>query len=181
MAGLFDIRSIVVKPDSCTVTVAVLPGMPLMTSDDLEGTAAVYYLAPGIVDQTCFGDAGSIFKDCMGNTEMAHLLEHLTIEIMSETGLAGNVVCGRTRALPNDQVLEMMEGDDAYLGRVFETDLTCPDDVLTVGALSSAAFIMDWAFLHRSQPAPDFKGTVAALAQLVEGITAREQQEAQQQ
>lgn len=169
MAGLFDIRSITVGPEKCTATVAVVLGAPLMTSDDLEAAAAVYYLAPGIVDQACLGDASKTFKDCMGSTEIAHLLEHLTIEIMSKTGLAGKVVCGRTRTVSTERASELM--GEQYAGRVFEIDLSCPDDVLAIGALSSAAFIMEWAFFHRDQPAPDFKGTVAALAQLVESLS----------
>lgn len=169
MAGLFDIHSITVGPEKCTAVLGVTPGAPLMTSADLEATASVYYLAPGIAAQSCLGDTGSTFQDCMGHTELPHLLEHLTIEIMSKTGLAGKVVCGRTRALSPERGAELMGPD--YAGRVFETDLSCPDDVLTVGALSSAVFIMEWAFLYRDQPAPDFPGTVGALAQLVEKLT----------
>lgn len=68
-----------------------------MTSEDVEATARVYYLAPAIAEHLCLGDAGSKFQDCMGHTELAHLLEHLTVEIMNETGLAGTISTGRTR------------------------------------------------------------------------------------
>ena len=47
----------------------------LMTSEDVEATARVYYLAPAIAEHMCLGDAGSKFQDCMGHTELAHLLE----------------------------------------------------------------------------------------------------------
>ena len=97
---------------------------------------------------------GSKFQDCMGNTELPHLLEHLSVEIMRETGLAGDISCGRTRGVESDE-------------RLFDVELSCPDDALTIGALSSATFMMDWAFLHADQPAPDFAGTVAALRKLV--------------
>ena len=36
-----------------------------------------------------------------------------------------------------------------------------------MGSLSSATFMMDWAFLYGDQPAPDFPGTVAALRHLM--------------
>lgn len=157
MAGLFDIRKVVVGPEKLTATIAVSADAPLMTYENLESTSLVYYLAPGIVDQKCLGDAGETFKDCMGATELPHLLEHLTIEIMNESGLAGRIVSGRTRCVNEDE-------------RLFEVELSCPDDVLTVGALSSAVFMMEWAYLRRDQPAPDFKGTVAALAHLVESL-----------
>lgn len=56
----------------------------------------------------------------MSDTELAHLLEHLSVEIMNETGLADDVTCGRTRSVPGDE-------------RLFDIELSCPDDALTVG------------------------------------------------
>ena len=47
-----------------------------------------------------------------------------------------------------------------------------PDDALAIGALSSATFMMDWAYLHADQPAPDVEGTVAGLRNLVLGMRA---------
>lgn len=154
MASLFNIMKITVDDAKVRAQVLVNPGMPLKTSEDIEATARVYYLAPAIAQHACFGDAGEKFQDCMGDTELAHLLEHLTVEIMNETGLAGEISCGRTRAVADDP-------------RLFEIELSCPDDVLTVGALSSATFMMDWAFLHPDVTAPDFAGTVEGMRQLV--------------
>ena len=153
MAELFNILKITVDEDKARARVLVNPDMPLRTSEDIEATARVYYLAPAIAKHVCLGDAGREFQDCMGDTEIAHLLEHLTVEIMNETGLGGTVSCGRTRSVPGDE-------------RLFDVELSCPDDALTVGALSSASFMMDWAFLHANAPAPDFPGTVAALRKL---------------
>lgn len=154
MATLFNILKVTVDAKKLTARVLVNPGMPLRTSEDVEATARVYYLAPAIAEHLCLGDTGSKFQDCMADTELAHLLEHLTVEIMDETGLAGNVSCGRTRGVDVDP-------------RLFDVELSCPDDALTVGALSSAAFMMDWAFLNAEQTPPDFAGTVAALRNLV--------------
>lgn len=154
MADLFNIMKVTVTEDALTARVLVNPGCPVRTAEDIEATARVYYLAPAIAQHVCLGDAGERFQDCMGDTEVAHLLEHLTVEIMNATGLAGDISCGKTRAVPDDP-------------RLFEITLSCPDDALTLGALSSAAFMMQWAFLHPDTPAPDFEGTVAALRQLV--------------
>ena len=154
MASLFNIMKITVDAKKLRARVLVNPGMPVMTSEDIEATARVYYLAPAIAKHVCLGDAGREFQDCMGDTELAHLLEHLTVEILNETGLAGDISCGRTRGVAGDE-------------RLFEIELSCPDDVLTVGALSSAAFMMEWAFLHPEAAAPDFAGTVEALRQMV--------------
>lgn len=154
MAELFNIIKISVGADKLAARVQVNPGMPVRTCEDIEATARVYYLAPAIALHTCLGDAGEHFQDCMSDTETAHLLEHLTVEIMNETGLVDGIVSGRTHAVPGEE-------------RLFDIDLSCPDDALTVGSLSSATFMMDWAFLHAGQPAPDFPGTVAALRHLM--------------
>ena len=89
MAGLFNILKVTVSEDKICAHVLVNPGMPLMTSEDIEATARVYYL-----------------------------------------------------------------------------------DALAIGALSSATFMMDWAYLHADQPAPDVEGTVAGLRNLVLGMRA---------
>ena len=39
----------------------------------------------------------------MGQTELCHLLEHVTVELMNETGLAGSISCGRTRVSEHDE------------------------------------------------------------------------------
>ena len=76
------------------------------------------------------------------------------VAVLDETGLAGDISSGRTRSVAEDP-------------RLFEIELSCPDDALTIGALSSASFMMEWAFLHPDVTAPDFAGTVEALRQLV--------------
>lgn len=159
MAGLFNILKVTVSEDKICAHVLVNPGMPLMTSEDIEATARVYYLVPAIAKHLCLGDSGREFQDCMGQTELCHLLEHVSVELMNETGLAGNISCGRTRVSEHDE-------------RVFEVELSCPDDALAIGALSSATFMMDWAYLHADQPAPDVEGTVAGLHNLVLGMRA---------
>ena len=159
MAGLFNILKVTVSEDKICAHVLVNPGMPLMTSEDIEATARVYYLVPAIAKHLCLGDSGREFQDCMGQTELCHLLEHVTVELMNETGLAGSISCGRTRVSEHDE-------------RVFEIELSCPDDALTIGALSSATFMMDWAYLHADQPAPDVEDTVAGLRNLVLGMRA---------
>ncbi|AEB06299.1 hypothetical protein Corgl_0172 [Coriobacterium glomerans PW2] len=157
MAELFNIMKITVGPEKLCARVLVNPGMPLMTSGDIEATARVYYLAPAIASHVCLGDTAGEFKDCMGDTEVAHLLEHLAVEIMNETGLAGRISCGRTHGV-------------AGKARLFDIELSCPDDILAIGALSSASHIMEWAYLHADQTPPDFAGTVSALAKLVSSL-----------
>ncbi|WP_306792777.1 hypothetical protein [Collinsella ureilytica] len=154
MSELFNIMKITIGAQKLTARVLVNPGMPLRTSEDIEATARAYYLAPSIADHACLGDTGEHFKDCMADTELAHLLEHMSVEVMRQTGLVDDVVAGRTRAVPADE-------------RLFDIELSCPDDVLAIGSLSSAAFMLQWAFANGEAPAPDFEGTVKALKGLV--------------
>ena len=83
MAGLFNILKVTVSEDKICAHVLVNPGMPLMTSEDIEATARVYYLVPAIAKHLCLGDSGREFQDCMGQTELCHLLEHVTVELMN--------------------------------------------------------------------------------------------------
>lgn len=159
MAQLIDIQKVVVGPKDLTATVRVAEGAPLMTSEDVEATAHVYWLMPQIAQHACLGDAAPAFQDVMGDTELAHLLEHVTVELLARTNMAGDIPCGRTRAT-----------DD---GRTWEVSFPCPDDVLVTGALSSAAWILQWAFAG-ADPAtePDVDAIVEGLAQLVQAAYA---------
>lgn len=159
MAQLIDIIRVVVGTEYLTATVHVSQDAPLMTSEDLEGTTRVYNLLPTIIDHACTGDRGFTFKDCMGDTELAHLLEHVTVELLSRTDLVDEVVAGRTwRELAYD--------------RTYSIQFACVDDVLVAGALSSAVWIVDWAFSGGVGPVPDVEATVSGLAELVRSLPA---------
>jgi len=153
MAELIEIVRVVVGTEYFTATVRVAEDAPLMTSEDLEGTTRVYNLMPQIINHACMGDAGEIFRDCMGDTEVCHLLEHMTVELLSRTSVATEVIAGRTwRELAYE--------------RTYSIQLPCIDDVLVAGALSSAIWIFDWAFTGGTGPVPDVGATVAGLEQL---------------
>lgn len=165
MAQLIDIQKVVVGMRNLTATVRIADDAPLYTSDDLEGTTRVYNLLPGIIDQTCVGDAGSTFKDVMGDTELAHLLEHVTIELLSRTNMVGAITAGRTWPV---------EGQE----RVYNVQFSCPDDVLVTGALSSAVWLMTWAYTDGKDPVPDVDATVEGLVQLVKSLDEPKPEEA---
>lgn len=154
MPQLIDITRVVVGTEYFTATVHVSNDAPLMTSEDLEGTTRVYNLLPTIIDHACAGDAGSTFKDCMGHTELAHLLEHVTVELLARTNLTDDIIAGRTwREVAYD--------------RTYSIQLPCVDDVLVAGALSSAIWIVSWAFTGGAGPVPDVDATVGGLVQLI--------------
>lgn len=154
MAQLIDITKIAVAPQHFTARVRIANGGPLTTDEDLVGTTYVYRLLPDICNHTCLGDTGSTFKDVMGATEIAHLLEHVTIELMARTNLAGDISCGRTWAVAGEP-------------RTYDIQLACPDDVLVTSALSSAAWILQWAYSGGSDPEPDVDALVTSLRELV--------------
>lgn len=157
MAQLIEIERVVIGTEYFTATVRIAEDAPLMTSEDLEGTTRVYNLLPTIIDHACVGDAGSTFKDCMGDTEIAHLLEHVTVELLARTNMVDQVVAGRTwRELAHD--------------RTYSVRFECVDDVLVAGALSSAVWIMDWAFTGGVGMVPDVDATVMGLRNLVASL-----------
>lgn len=155
MAQLFDIRRVTVGPRALVAEVEVAPSGPLMTSDDPEATGRVMALMPGLADHVCLGDASSRFGEVAGDTETSHLLEHVTVELLAQTDVAGDIMSGQTRQV----------GERAY-----EITLACPDDVLVAGALSSAAWILQWAYSGGGEPQPDVEATVGGLVALVQSL-----------
>lgn len=152
MAQLFDIKKVVVGPKNLEATVELAANAPLMTSEDLEGTTRVWQVMPELRDHVCLGDESGVFGDVMGNTELAHLLEHVTVELLARTDIAGDIACGQTTEV----------GEHTY-----KITLKCVDDVLVVGALSSAAWLMQWAFSGGGDPRPDADAIAKGLVALV--------------
>ena len=157
MSELVDIQRVEIGPKNLIARVHLAEDAPLMTNEDLEGTARVYRLLPHIVEHACIGDVGTTFRDAMGSTEVAHLLEHVTVELLAQTDLAGDMPAGRTWV---DEV------DD----RTYEIELACPDDVLVCAALSCGVWLLDWAYSGGEDPEPDVKAIVDGLVNLVENV-----------
>ena len=146
MAQLFDFKKVTIGPRVLVATVELAPSAPLMTSDDAEATKRVLELLPHLSDHVCLGDAAPTFGEVARDTELAHLLEHVTVELLAQTDIAGDVSCGQTA--------ETAE-------RTYEITLGCPDDVLVAGALSSAAWVLQWAFSGGGDPQPDVEAIVS--------------------
>lgn len=155
MAQLFDIRKVTVGPRNLAAVVEVAANAPLMTSDDIEGTSLVLDLMPELADHACLGDSAPRFGDVIENTELAHLLEHVTVELLARTDVAGDI--------PSGQTVELAE-------RTYQLTFPCPDDVLVAGALSSAAWVLQWAYSGGGEPQPDIDAIAAGLVGLVESL-----------
>lgn len=152
MAQLFDIKKVTVGPKNLEAIVELAANAPVMTSEDLEGTTRVWKVMPELRDHVCLGDESGTFGDVMGDTELAHLLEHVTVELLARTDVAGDIACGQTSEVGE---------------RTYKIVLKCIDDVLVVGALSSAAWIMQWAFSGGGEPVPDVDAIAKGLVELV--------------
>ena len=156
MAQLFDFKKVTIGPRALVAAVELAPSAPLLTSEDPEATELVLELLPDLRDHVCLGDVAPTFGEVAPDTELAHLLEHVTVELLAQTDIAGDVSCGQTT-----QVDE----------RIYEITLNCPDDVLVVGVLSSAAWILQWAFSGGGEPRPDVDAIVGGLVSLVESLS----------
>lgn len=161
VAQLIDIRNVTISPRALTAQIRIADDAPLFTGDDPEGTDRIADLMPQILDHACYGDGGEAFGEVLGDTELAHLLEHVTVELLARTKHAGAVSAGQTREIDAAE-------------RSYELRLACPDDVLVAGALSSAAWIVDWAYCGGGDPEPDIDAIASGLVALVDGLDARE-------
>lgn len=166
MAQLFDIKKVTVGPKNLEAIVELAANAPLMTSEDLEGTTRVWQVMPELRDHVCLGDESGTFGDVMGDTELAHLLEHVTVELLARTDVAGDIACGQTSEVGE---------------RTYKIVLKCIDDVLVVGALSSAAWIMQWAFSGGGEPVPDVDAIAKGLVELVGSLPAVEEKDEPQE
>ena len=155
MAQLFDIRKVTIGPRNLEAIVEVAPSAPLRTRDYTEGTELVRDLLPELADHVCLGDAAPRFGEVVEDTELAHLLEHVTVELLARTDVAGDIASGQTAELDE---------------RTYRITLACPDDVLVAAALSSAAWILQWAYSGGGDPRPDIEAIVGGLVALVGGL-----------
>ena len=154
--SLFELKKVVVVPETLCATVQLDAAAPVMTSDDIEATQRVYDLMPQIADHACISEAGDVFRDALPNTECAHLLEHVCVELMSRLDLE-DVSAGNTAAVPGEE-------------RTWTIKLSCPDDVLVAGVVSSAVWIMEWAFTGGHGAKPDLDSIVEGLHALVKSL-----------
>lgn len=159
MAQMFEFKKVTVGPRALTARVELAPNAPVMTSEDPDAVDLILELLPGLSDHVCLGDAAPTFGEVIRDTELAHLLEHVSVELLAQSNIAGDIARGQTRKVGE---------------RTYEIVLGCPDDVLVAGAISSAAWILQWAFSGGGEPEPNIEATVGGLVALVEDLVAAE-------
>ena len=157
MAQLISIKKVVVGPKNLTATVEFSAKAPRLTSEDAEATERVLELLPGLSEHLCLGDADARFGLVAKDTEVAHLLEHVTVELLALTNLAGDVSSGKTSLVDSRRGL-------------YEIILACPDDVLVAASLSSAIWLLNWAYGNQDEADPDINAIVSGLVALIQSL-----------
>ena len=157
MAQLISIKKVVVGPKNLTATVEFSAKAPRLTSENAEATERVLELLPGLSEHLCLGDSDARFGLVANDTEVAHLLEHVTVELLALTNLAGDVSSGKTSLVDSRRGL-------------YEIILACPDDVLVAASLSSAVWLLNWAYGNQDEADPDINAIVSGLVALIQGL-----------
>ena len=157
MAQLISIKKVVVGPKNLTATVEFSAKAPRLTSENAEATERVLELLPGLSEHLCLGDADARFGLVAKDTEVAHLLEHVTVELLALTNLAGDVSFGKTSLVDSRRGL-------------YEIILACPDDVLVAASLSSAVWLLNWAYGNQDEADPDINAIVSGLVALIQSL-----------
>ena len=157
MAQLISIKKVVVGPKNLTATVEFSAKAPRLTSENAEATERVLELLPGLSEHLCLGDADARFGLVAKDTEVAHLLEHVTVELLALTNLAGDVSSGKTSLVDSRRGL-------------YEIILACPDDVLVAASLSSAIWLLNWAYGNQEDADPDINAIVSGLVALIQSL-----------
>ena len=157
MAQLISIKKVVVGPKNLTATVEFSAKAPRLTSENAEATERVLELLPGLSEHLCLGDADARFGLVANDTEVAHLLEHVTVELLALTNLAGDMSSGKTSLV------------DSCRG-LYEIILACPDDVLVAASLSSAVWLLNWAYGNQEDADPDINAIVSGLVALIQSL-----------
>lgn len=140
----------------------------LVSDPDRARTSAVPGLAPRALDllpglrrHSCENGSAHGFSAELGDTETAHLLEHLAVELMA--------LSGSPRSLKGETSWDFASDGVG----VYRVRLAYDHDLVALGALKSGASIIDWLFddetpgaLPGASRAPDVDALVDALVRL---------------
>jgi hypothetical protein len=147
------IETVTVAPGAIEAVVRFEAGEPLRTSEVPGACERALGLLPGLRGHRCDNADERSLAEEVADTEFAHLLEHVALEIMA---MAGSPVTlrGETR------------WDFAAEGRgTFHVRLECDDDLVALGALKAAGAVVDWCVRDEGAP-PDMVGEARRLREL---------------
>jgi len=131
-----------VDPERIEAVVVFAEGEATRTAE-VEGAAhRALTLLPGLRGHRCDNAAGKRFSDEVSDTELAHLLEHVALELM--------VLAGSPDTLRGDTAWDRSADGPG----VFRVRVAYDDDLVCLGAIRLAERIVTWS-LSGSDSAPD--------------------------
>lgn len=149
--------SITVRPESVEAIFAFDRDEPIRTSSFPGLAKRAIASLPGLRGHRCDNGEGLTFVEELADTEIAHLLEHVAVELMALAG-SPDTLAGRTA------------WDFAADGHgVFHVRVEYDDDLVAIGALSEAMPIVVWICRPDEDVAsasPDIRAVAARLRAL---------------
>lgn len=153
--SLIEIRRIRVREGALDLEVAIPVSVLHVTQDQAD---RILGLLPNLARHVCVNGAGDgSFGDELVGTELAHLLEHLIIELQGKAARGGEFT-GHT------SWLEELETTVPQGYALMRTTVTFANDFVALGAMNCALEIIDWASGFDEADAPDIEGMIAFLA-----------------
>lgn len=146
-----SIQGVDVADCALTALVRVAEDAPVCTAGVPGLADRALGLLPGLRRHRCENGTSRGMARELADTETAHLLEHVTLELMALSGS------------PRDMRAET-SWDFARDGRgVFRVTLGYDDDLVALGALRAGVGVVDWLLAPSSAARPDVEAIVTHL------------------
>jgi hypothetical protein len=147
------IERVCVRRERIEATVRVADASALRTSDHPGSADRAIALLPGLSRHSCRNRSGRRFVDELSDTEIAHLFEHIAVELMALSGSPRTLNAETTWDFSTD-------------GRgVFRISIEYDVDLVGLAALKEGASVTQWVLGERGER-PDVDALVARLKAL---------------
>ncbi|MBN2847185.1 MAG: hypothetical protein JXP72_01905 [Coriobacteriia bacterium] len=143
------VHGIQVLPQSIEVEIAVDDASVWSTAEAPQLAPALLEALPGLAAHVCGSRRGALFSAELADTELPHLFEHVTLELMA--------LAGSPRDLWGGTGWQRVRSGASRARLSFEYD----DDLVCLGAISLAQQLIEAAY--DGNPLPDVAGETARL------------------
>lgn len=124
-----------------------------------EQAEALLELLPNLARHVCVNESGDgSFGDEIVGTELAHLLEHVIIELQGKAMPQASGLTGHT------SWLEELAATAPQGYALMRTTVTFANDFVALGAMNCALEIIDWSLDSAMREMPDVNGMISLLA-----------------
>lgn len=150
-----EIQSIRVRQGALDIEVAIAIDALHVTEDQ---ASRILGFLPNLANHVCVNGAGDgTFGDEIAGTELAHLLEHLIIELQGKASSQGSKLAGHT------SWLEELEATAPQGYALMRTTVSFANDFVALQALRFAEEIIAWSMDPDASDVPDVSKMVAIL------------------